>query len=434
MGASIPNASAPAGTPSNPPAVFWLGDRPGVTFLVEPGVEASGPGSYGRAPGRMQESAANDELRSAWLKVGKLVEAMSPTPSGAVAVFTKQNLLAKAVHAAFYDHHPLVLSPDVIWLTIAQGLAHHVDENAEALRDHFVHHKGKRELVVERPKFIKGSAHNDWEGVFPEFRQKISESSRPGAVELIESDFTTTGPAERVASHVTLMDAVQHYFSYTMVCGCGFPSITLTGTPGDWEKIRAKAGQLGRFQLDWWLEVLLPVLDQFVQAAHGKPDLDFWRSLCMITVVGPSGLSHYNKPLTGWIQAFFPYVMAPVQERFGEETQNGKPKGWRQRNAAMASYVQSFEDRVNLENFGTGERDVPVCFRRPLRLPLAGQGVKLERFPPAMSSAPVRYIDRATGETHEMAFFGGLTCLLQHPDGSIEPKIGWAVLDSGNTC
>ena len=31
-----------------------------------------------------------------------------------VAVFTKQNLFAKAVHAAFYGHHPLVLSPDVI--------------------------------------------------------------------------------------------------------------------------------------------------------------------------------------------------------------------------------------------------------------------------------------------------------------------------------
>eukprot|EP00808_Paulinella_micropora_P027826 g78818.t1 len=45
---------------------------------------------------------------------------MSPEPKGAVAYFTKQNLLAKAVHGAFFGHHPLILSPDIIWLTIAQ--------------------------------------------------------------------------------------------------------------------------------------------------------------------------------------------------------------------------------------------------------------------------------------------------------------------------
>eukprot|EP01052_Picozoa_sp_SAG31_P041062 SAG31_NODE_6120_length_2160_cov_4.003396_1_plen_50_part_10 len=50
---------------------------------------------------------------------------MSKPPANAVEVFTRQNLLAKSVHAAFYGHHPLVLSPDVIWLTIAQGLANH---------------------------------------------------------------------------------------------------------------------------------------------------------------------------------------------------------------------------------------------------------------------------------------------------------------------
>eukprot|EP01050_Picozoa_sp_SAG11_P018076 SAG11_NODE_2680_length_3104_cov_1.455241_2_plen_105_part_00 len=68
-------------------------------------------------------------VEAAWKALGS-VEAMSKPLPNTVAAFSKQNLFAKAVHAAFYGHHPLVLSPDVIWLTIAQGLANHVDQNA----------------------------------------------------------------------------------------------------------------------------------------------------------------------------------------------------------------------------------------------------------------------------------------------------------------
>lgn len=78
------------------------------------------------------------------------IEAMSSPPPGIVSVFTKQNLFAKAVHSAFFDHHPLILSPDIIWLTIAQGLAHHIDQNAETLRDKFVYHEGKKDLSTRK--------------------------------------------------------------------------------------------------------------------------------------------------------------------------------------------------------------------------------------------------------------------------------------------
>jgi hypothetical protein len=42
--------------------------------------------------------------------------------------------LIDAVHVAFSQHRPLTLSPDDIWLVIAQGFGHHVAENAAALR------------------------------------------------------------------------------------------------------------------------------------------------------------------------------------------------------------------------------------------------------------------------------------------------------------
>ena len=173
----------------------------------------------------------------------------------------------------------------------------------EALRPHFVTHEGKKELVVERPGFVKGSPANDWEGVFPEFSEQIAANTAPGTVELIQNEFSTTGPVERVVSHITLMDTVQHYFSYTMCCGCGFPQITLSGAPEDWEKIRVKAEGLRKYDLDWWLDALLPALDQFVAASHGKPDLDFWRALCNINT--GTSFPHFE-PLTGWVQVFQP--------------------------------------------------------------------------------------------------------------------------------
>src|ERR1700704_3733148 len=43
--------------------------------------------------------------------------------------------LVAAADLAYRGHFPLVLTPDAIWLTIAQGFARHVANNAEELRD-----------------------------------------------------------------------------------------------------------------------------------------------------------------------------------------------------------------------------------------------------------------------------------------------------------
>jgi len=429
VGEAHTNSSAPTST--EPCCMLEPGY--GITFVVEPGIELGG--KYGADSRRHREPGDGDGLRQAWQRMGSgmvTIEAMSAAPEGTVATFTQQNLFAKAVHAAFYGHHPLVLSPDVIWLTIAQGLAHHVDQNAESLRNRFVNHEGKKELVVIRSEFVKGSPDNDWEGVFPEFAAQIAANTLPGTTELIESNFTTTGPAEKVASHITLMDTVQHYFSYTMCCGCGFPSISLRGTPQDWELIRTKAEGLRKYDLDWWLESLLPALDQFVAASHGDPDLAFWRSLCNIN----TGTSFpVYQPLTGWVQVFFPYLIQPgyKERRDFEEAQGGQPKRPMRHNSSLAEYAVAMKARVNPANFDTTvDKKHEYCASPPVG---SGRGVKLELFPPGVANAPFTYNDMSTGLSHKMAFYGGLTTLVQHETGpyagAIEPKVGWAVLDSG---
>lgn len=46
--------------------------------------------------------------------------------------------LLAGVHLAFSQHRPLVLSPDMLWIAILQGLSQHVRNNADSLRSKLV--------------------------------------------------------------------------------------------------------------------------------------------------------------------------------------------------------------------------------------------------------------------------------------------------------
>lgn len=211
--------------------------------------------------------------------------------------------LLSAVHRAFTDHYPLVLSPDAIWMTLIQGFAIHVNQNAETLRKHFVEHDGKRHIQIRRDDFVKGTPENPWTEVFDEFSQQI----RPlisGAYELVVADFSTTGPVERAGFEVALLDSMQRYFSYGLVTLCGIPSIRLEGTTDDWKQLRQRAESLGQYQLRWWTDALDPVLEQFEAAASGNVDQPFWESIYKLR--GPRGSG--NPYTTGWIQKLYPYL------------------------------------------------------------------------------------------------------------------------------
>src|SRR6185437_10097518 len=119
----------------------------------------------------------------------------------------------ETVGLAFAKHYPLVLSPDDVWLCLAQGFAMHIDQNADALRERFVRHPGQLTLEVVRNDFILGSADNDWPSVFGEFSDKIAAHVGKKR-ELVVADFSTTGAVERAASELVLMEAMENYFRY----------------------------------------------------------------------------------------------------------------------------------------------------------------------------------------------------------------------------
>lgn len=208
-----------------------------------------------------------------------------------------------SLHYAYTKHYPITISPDMVWLMIAQGFAVHVNENAEELREQFVDFDGKKVININRPSFVKGRESNNWPGTFAEFSERIEENTGTDLLDLVTGDFSTTGPMEKAAFQVTLMDAMKSYFMYSVTTLCGIPEITLEGTPEDWASIERKAKELAQYDLEWWIDDLLPVLQQFTKASEGKVDKVFWESIYKSNRVG-SGSSY----ITGWVLNFFPYL------------------------------------------------------------------------------------------------------------------------------
>lgn len=323
--------------------------------------------------------------------VRRPIEAMW-TPSRPLIAYEEDHALLAAMRIAFYEHLPLRLSPDAIWLTLARGFALHVNLHANALRQRFVRHEGKETLVVERPDFMPG-ADNPWGEAFSAFAGQIADHTG-GVSSLLEADFSTSGPTERAVSHLMAMETFQAYFDYMMVAGCGIPSITLTGTAEDWRRLREKAHRFADYGLESWIAALDPVLAEFERAKRGDVDADFWRS--MFRYRSGSGPT----VMTGWANVLFPYVK-DLREREPRLIPNPFLDDWRM--------------RLETDAAQTG-----------LELWNAPQGTGIGAFPACTTSVPLKVFWGAR-ET-DMLLVGGLMGIVQHAeDNAVEPECGWVV-------
>jgi len=284
---------------------------------------------------------------------------------------------------AFKDHRPLRLAPDHIWLTIAQGFAQHINNNAEEMRHNFVKHKGKEKIIVRRDEFLKGSPENDWESVFDEFGLKIREFVG-STYYLVVSDFSTTDPTAKAASEIVLMDSMKSYFKYEVHTLCGIPSVELEGTVDDWEKLRDKVQQLQPFVPGWWYDNIDKVAYECVQASKGHVDKVWWSSL--YNLFGGSG----GDTISGWMVTLIPYV----KKSYG----------------------------------GTGEYDE----QNPAKAD--GQcwsgDVSANTLPSSLSKVP--FIWQYYADRFDYEFVAGIIGSIQDADMSLRPKIGWAVLNKEN--
>ncbi len=66
------------------------------------------------------------------------------------------------------------------------------------------------------------------------------------------------------------MDLVAPYFDFDLTTLCGIPSFSIEGTREDWVNIRNRIERFSEFGLQWWVDALIPVLDEFVKIFDGS--------------------------------------------------------------------------------------------------------------------------------------------------------------------
>lgn len=166
------------------------------------------------------------------------------------------------------------------------------------------------DLAIETNKdLLSGNA--DWQKLIGDFASQIDRYTKGGIAKTVTADFSTTGPVERVASQITLMESVKSYFEYIVYyVGCGIPSITLKGTPDDWRLVQEKTRRLEAYGLGQWTKDLEPILTEFVHAAEGKPNQSFWQDMVKRHRVDElkGGICSPDIPtqLDGWLLKLFP--------------------------------------------------------------------------------------------------------------------------------
>lgn len=332
-----------------------------------------------------------------------VIDHLSATGPGSIAqqLAKRQTFLhplVQAVHLAFSQHRPLILSPDCIWLTIVQGFGHHINENAEALRDRMVRHSGKKKLEVKTDSL----APSLWPGLISQFSAQILENSDPVLHETLVCEFSTTTPNIKTAYEVALMDTYQRYFDYEMMCLCGIPKITVKGTAEDWQRIRERIEVLATYDLGWWASRLEPILDQFVATAKGNADHSFWQAIYKPQKAYAAELA------SGWIADLFPYLF-------------GAPPASRPKGSGLCAGAAARRNHV----LSTPREDwlLPVPSS-----PMAGNGVKLQNFPSGLSRAPVKLTlpDRTQMQLELLGGFLGVAQGVE--DNALAPVVSWAVV------
>ncbi len=227
----------------------------------------------------------------------------------------------KCMVQAYADHRPLVLSPDMVWLIISQGFSRYVNAHTEEMRDLLVFHEGKMELVTISNNNIL-LPNGDWKLLLNDFSACIAKNTKGELADLMTANFSTTGITERIASQVSLMDVVKKYFIYTRIsASCGIPSITLKGSPEDWQKVLDKVCSLKKYHLEKWVSDLEDILKEFVKASKGNHNTSFWQSIVKKRRIDQIKAGNWcltdPKKITyldGWFLKFFPNALGETPD------------------------------------------------------------------------------------------------------------------------
>ena len=108
-----------------------------------------------------------------------------------------------------------------------------------------------------------------------------------------------------------------------MLClGCGVPYVILDGTAEDYKKILEKAKKLKKYDLDWYIDRIIPHIEKMIEAKEGLIDKEYFKNMIqsseLVDEKRASGMKvgeYQVDALSGWFLSFFSYIKSEC-ERF----------------------------------------------------------------------------------------------------------------------
>ncbi|UII28286.1 DUF4419 domain-containing protein [Fulvivirga maritima] len=280
------------------------------------------------------------------------------------------------IQYGFVSHKPVILSPDVLWLLICQGFSNHIILNQEDFSGYLVDFSSRKQIIIERNDFVRG-IKNDWASVFPEFSKEISYYLKSDLHQHLVPKFSTSSIREITAFEIAFMETVSPYFELGISTLCGIPRVGLKGNEDDYAKIIEGLNYLEQFNLSWWTQPLIQIVDKIRASLSGHVDIEFWQS--MFKYYNESGGPYIN----GWITCFFPYVYL---------------KGKQQNTLSKSELI----DNQHVKD-----------------------GYKLGMFPAGLSQAPFEW--NYLNETYNMKLIAGFIGITESTDNYLESEINWLI-------
>lgn len=212
--------------------------------------------------------------------------------------------LISALYFSFAKHKNITISPDMIWLTICQGVSTHINLNPDEYRDYFTREEKKRQLRVRNDSLSWSFNDKEWATIISNFSDSLSSYVSPKLFKLFNPTFSTTGLKEKAAFQLTLMNTSKEYYEYFALTACGIPEIVIEGEREDWLWMYRNIDNLSALGLEWWVKELKPILQEFINAFDGNVNKEFWCSILKNKEASGGPLR-----VNGWIKNLFPYVL-----------------------------------------------------------------------------------------------------------------------------
>ncbi|KAL3419191.1 hypothetical protein PVAG01_09413 [Phlyctema vagabunda] len=206
------------------------------------------------------------------------------------------------VRAFELDLH-VVLRPDDVWLAIITQFSLYVNTHNERPRDYFFVRPAQSPgatIILAVPE--KLDACNFAETITKITQQRICDTYLRN---WIIPDFTTTSDTDKSVAAMVMMGTLQDYVKYQFVKGCGYPSITLLGEPGDWAELLRRVARLKAYgdECHAWSRLLIPVVGRMLESFYSpnsQDTKDFWLRACYWNGLKGCG----DAALSGWLTAF----------------------------------------------------------------------------------------------------------------------------------